>query len=693
MANLRTNNLSGEQGQNAYRGSVFFSRGTASAQSDSLEFSGIAIGTSDFTIEGWLYKTKTGDYPVIFDTRESGNSDAGGFFLGTNSSNYFYFYTQSTNAIKQTIISNFSWYHFALVRTGGTTTLYLNGQVTGTYSDSNNYSNDITKLGTSQQYTGGVQNNWNWGGYLSNIRIVVGSAVYTSAFTPPTSELKAIPNTKLLCCQDSDNPLKEETGRSLTGKGSFEHLNDTELVTNGSGTTTTGWTNANTSTFTVEEGMIKVTRSGGTGPTAYQTITTVTGQQYTVSANIQYGSGNYADLRVYNGSDSSGTLLVFLRSTSSSTDGKKSSTFIAESTSTSLFFTFDDGGNTGKFSQISVKAADRGKQPEVIPPYGVDAGNTFGGSIQQSSEGYMYFPTGRTEERGGTRGLVMGGFSPSAHDSIDFTIIQSDGNAIDFGILSVASGYSGGLGNSTRGIITLQYQGSPEATINTIEFVTITNASNSIDFGDMATTDYGRSTGSNDTRGIISGGSGNTNAMEFITIATLGNGSDFGDLTQGRREPQSTASSTRLVTAGGYAAPSTGSRYNIIDFVTIATTGNAQDFGDLTSSRWKPSAFASPTRGVFTGGNTPSSLNVIDFLTIASTGDATDFGDLLNTSGRGAGCSDHTRGITFIGQNPANNNIIEVVTIQTTGNSKDFGDRSFASHSHGALSNGHGGLP
>ena len=85
-------------------------------------------------------------------------------------------------------------------------------------------------------------------------------------------------------------------------------------------------------------------------------------------------------------------------------------------------------------------------------------------------------------------------------------------------------------------------------------------------------------------------------------------------------------------------------------------------------------------------------VNTMDFVTIASTGDATDFGDLLNTSGRGAGCSDHTRGITFLGQNPANNNIIEVVTIQTTGNSKDFGDRTFASHGIGALSNGHGGI-
>ena len=162
-------------------------------------------------------------------------------------------------------------------------------------------------------------------------------------------------------------------------------------------------------------------------------------------------------------------------------------------------------------------------------------------------------------------------------------------------------------------------------------------------------------------------------------------------MTQGRREPQSTASRSRLVIAGGYPSPSPA--VNTIDFVTIATTGNAQNFGDLTTARFKPSAFADPTRGVFNGGGTPTLLNVIDFITIASTGDATDFGDLLNTSGRGAGCSDHTRGITFLGQNPANNNIIEVVTIQTTGNSKDFGDRSFASHSHGALSNGHGGLP
>ena len=394
---------------------------------------------------------------------------------------------------------------------------------------------------------------YRWKGYLSNIRVHKGEAIYTSNFTPPTTELKATSsNCVLLCCQDSDDPTQDATGKTITAQN---------LISD---------------------------------------------------------------------------------------------------------------------------------QPKVIPPFGVDAGNTFGGPIQQSSQGYMYFPTGRTEERGGARGLVSGGFSPGGHESIDFTNIQSDGNAITFGDLSVASGYNSGLGSRTRGVITLQYQASPEATINTIEFVTIATTSNTSDFGDMATSTYGRSTGSNDTRGIISGGAATENAMEFITIATTGNGSDFGDLTEGRREPQSTASSTRLVIAGGYPSPSPA--VNTIDFVTIATTGNAQNFGDLTTARFKPSAFADPTRGVFNGGGTPTLLNVIDFITIASTGDATDFGDLLNTNGRGAGCSDHTRGITFIGQNPSNTNIIEVVTIQTTGNSKDFGDRSFASHGIGALSNGHGGI-
>ena len=574
MANLRTDNLCGEGGRNAYRGSVFFSRGTASSQSDSFNFSGIAIGTSDFTIEGWLYKTKTGNYPVIFDTRESGNSDAGGFFLGTNSDDYFYFYTQSTNAIKQTIISNFSWYHFALVRTGGTTTLYLNGQVSGTYSDSNNYSNDITKLGTSQQYTGGVQNNWNWGGYLSNIRIVVGSAVYTSAFTPPTSELKAISNTKLLCCQNSDDPTQEETGRTLTGVGNH--------------------------------------------------------------ATVGYNK----------------------------------------------------------------------TQPKVIPPYGVDAGNTFNGAISMNSSAYMNFPTGRTEERfpdfkavpaASARGLFGGGAQPFSDklNLIEFITISTTGNTQDFGDLTVARGSHFGCSSNVRGVFAGGVSPSKD---NTIDFVTISTTGDASDFGDLSIAASNGSGASNSTRGVFALGNAPTytNLIDFTTISTGGIGLKFGELTQSRDQGGSCASTTRGLFAGGLITPTPSVNLtNIIDFVTISTTANATNFGDLlqggSNGIRRCGGLSNATRGLFAGGeSTSGQSNIISFVTIATTGDAQDFGDLsAAVTQADNGASSSVRGVFHL-TSPANTTL-HYVTINTAGNSTDFGDMTSASTVTG-MSNGHGGL-
>ena len=86
----------------------------------------------------------------------------------------------------------------------------------------------------------------------------------------------------------------------------------------------------------------------------------------------------------------------------------------------------------------------------------------------------------------------------------------------------------------------------------------------------------------------------------------------------------------------------------MIEYVTIATTGNATDFGDLTTARGWLGGTSNQIRGIFAGGYTPSPtkfVNIIDYITISSTGDATDFGDeLVELGGKGA-CSDSHGGL------------------------------------------------
>ena len=94
----------------------------------------------------------------------------------------------------------------------------------------------------------------------------------------------------------------------------------------------------------------------------------------------------------------------------------------------------------------------------------------------------------------------------------------------------------------------------------------------------------GKSCASNGTRGVITGNSSvgaGTNVIEYVTIASIGNGQDFGDLTVARQTSGGTSNVIRGVFGGG----SNPARQNVIDFVTIASTGNATDFGDLTQAR------------------------------------------------------------------------------------------------------------
>ena len=140
-----------------------------------------------------------------------------------------------------------------------------------------------------------------------------------------------------------------------------------------------------------------------------------------------------------------------------------------------------------------------------------------------------------------------------------------------------------------------------------------------------------------------------------------------------------TGSNTGLGTRGVFG-PGEAPHGDTIDFLTISTFGDSTDFGNLTQDRRSGGSMgSSETRGLFAGGQHPSPFtffNIIDFVTIASTGNATDFGDLENKAYNVRGCSSRTRGVASCGQKGpsfAAVNTIEYVTIASTANANDFG--------------------
>lgn len=286
---------------------------------------------------------------------------------------------------------------------------------------------------------------------------------------------------------------------------------------------------------------------------------------------------------------------------------------------------------------------------------------------------------------------VFGGGSSNVMDYID---ISSTGNAIDFGDMLASTRLYGSFSSKTRGV----FAGGNDS-LNVIQYITFSTTGNSTNFGNL-TKNMANGLGgcSSETRGIVGGGiySGTFNAvLNYVTIATTGNALTFGDLTSARYGVSACASTTRGVFGGG---ENSGGFSNIIDYITISSTGNATDFGDLLNVARDTAACSSSTRGLWAGnltepGSEPFS-NVIQYITISSTGNATDFGDLTQVSVNLAACSSSTRG-TFGGgltSGPANTNVISYVTISSTGNATDFGDLTTARSQLGACSSAHGGL-
>jgi len=115
---------------------------------------------------------------------------------------------------------------------------------------------------------------------------------------------------------------------------------------------------------------------------------------------------------------------------------------------------------------------------------------------------------------------------------------------------------------------------------------------------------------------------------------------------------------------------------DVIEYVTMASEGDSIDFGNLSQSRWRGSALASSTRGIFMGGRNPGNTNVMDYIEIMTLGNATDFGDCGTTNTRGHGAvSSSTRGIIA-------NQEIDFITIASKGNSVEFGKDLFLGQYH-----------
>ena len=340
------------------------------------------------------------------------------------------------------------------------------------------------------------------------------------------------------------------------------------------------------------------------------------------------------------------------------------------------------------------------------------SGPIIAGVSTVTSTSHMVMPSGPTEMRGGRgRGFILGGNTSPAGttNSIEFLTIATTGNTQDFGDLSVSRMQTQGLSNSTRGVCAggLGADNNDKATI---DYAILSSSGGTNDFGDILNarrTFVSAGQASNNIIGIIAGGydadaspARNLNVVEFIIIDTTGDSSEFGDMTHLTRDQGVASSTTRAVFCGGYNEPSIVGYSDYgpmsrMQYMTFATKGNSEDFGQLSLRSFGPMATSSATRGVIAGGSNVSpypNTNVIEFITIATLGNPTDFGDLSVARRDGFSTSNSIRGIFAGGYNPTFQNVIEHVTIASTSNATDFGDLLTLRRTGASWGDSHGGL-
>ena len=278
-------------------------------------------------------------------------------------------------------------------------------------------------------------------------------------------------------------------------------------------------------------------------------------------------------------------------------------------------------------------------------------------------------------------------FQGNASTNVDKVNMNSASNTSDFGDLTTTAVLPSAVCTATRLVVS-----GPTDTNTTMEYWSTSTGGTGATFGDLLTARYGRTSVNNTTRGVFAGGyvGGAKDDIEYITIASTGNATDFGDLTEQKYKAFGTiCSSTRGVFSDGYTNGTSFTQSNVIEYITIASTGNGTDFGDDTVARDYGAAASNSTRGLIAGGTVGSSgSNIITYITIASTGNATDFGDLSASGPRLGGAASPTKAF-FCSTIFGGSGFVKYVTISSTGNSSDWGDGISSEY---GMSVAHGGI-
>jgi len=783
MGILRTDNISGLGGREAIKGSVYFTGADGPPGWLDVEVTD-TIGSGNFTAE-WWFKPKVQTEPGTANRRMliiGHNNVTGSISINWDAvNNDIQFNYDATGCISSSTIKVYadSWYHIAVVREGtGTneTKLYINGQL----SDSGTLPNNINQTNIEIGRDTTLSDAFAYYGLISNLRITK-KALYTAAFTPPLYNLKALDETILLCCQDNDDPTKEATGKEIVGVGTLYYgKRYSNVATNGDLETgdTTGWTSSSmsvtpaVSTFSHSGSYSLYCETNVNGSGVYQTVSVDTNHRYKISGyiyNVTTGStlskmkigssvGGNQNYESQKASPGKWTYHEWIGIPVAST---LYVTFVESASGTPVVKWYVDDLRVEKWYPEEDQNI-LGNSDFLTDATGWSFSSTPSGEFTISSNRLNIADTSRTSNAYATQQLwatalaegkyritvdyvlSSGGFDIGVGNSNIWSLSGSgsvtaervaDGNNSSFRI--IANQHCVGYFNNVslfrvaepkrlnevpsygvdQGVTftdntrfdTLSYMVPPKGTTEqrgrgrcivsngspgtrALYYLQMQSGGIIQSFGNLANAAALSSGCGSSTRMLVADGyisPASTKIIEYLTIATTSNGTNFGELTVARRRPIGMSNTTRGVWATGSGASPTP-YFNEIDYNTIASLGDALDFGDASGNASHGGGVSSSTRGIYSlGYEAPAVVNTLDYIIIATTGSRANFGDLNHVKSyhfRGCSSSDSTRGLFAGGYNPSNNNI-DYITMASTGDATDFGDLSVARRSGMATGN------